>query len=165
MKDKVFSLDEVAEISLVSKPSCGPFLAVDRKHSVVLGVVGTGGHTDNDGDTWTAEEIRKMKALWESSAPTWKVNHGKPIPEGQVRVVKSGLTTGRPARIPGCQEQVPPHSWWIAAKLSKELMQRVLMGNLTGFSISGRKHLMSAAEIDRITNAIGKVFDRITEQE
>ena len=161
-----FNIVGVDEISFCRSPIVRNFLALDKAHRCVLGSVLEANYQDSEGLILTAAQVRKACDSWTAKRPpVFKVHHaGDPLPN--IRIVKSAIAP-KPLRVPGCREVIPAGAWYMAAVVPEDLMERIVRGDLTGYSLTFLKQQprFDQREIDRIASAVSKVLDRITEQE
>lgn len=102
----------------------------DKVHKVIKGVVYEPLDIDTDGETMSADDVRK--AAWDfiTSGKQNKIDIQHDWKESGCHVVESYIAEeGDPL--------FPPNSWVVGVKCTDEIFEKVLKGELNGFSFGG----------------------------
>jgi hypothetical protein len=135
---KGLGLDLQRATAIISKFTQIPIFKHQLHQQIVYGVVLEPGAVDLQGDTYTIEDVEKAYYSHMDSGGLIGLQHQEVI-TGKARIVQAFLAPSD--FVPdGCQngETIKKGSWVLAERiLDQELWNKVLNGEITGFSIGG----------------------------
>jgi len=110
-----------------------PFVEIKKTevlNKIVKGIVYTAGHVDTDGETMTIEDVQK--AAWDFLAlrKEKNIDSQHDWQQSGCYIVDSYMTEVNDPNF-------PEHSWVIAVKCTDEIFDKVVSGELNGFSFGG----------------------------
>lgn len=120
-------------LGLTKEECLEPFVEIrktDDEHRVVKGVVYAAGYVDTDGETISAEDVRKM--AWDFLA-----NRKEKNIDIQHDWKESGCVVVESYFLEKSDGVFPDNSWIIAVKCTDEIWEKVKKGELNGFSFGG----------------------------
>ncbi len=137
------------------KKSYSKVAKVDEAHKVVYGEVYSPYHIDTDRETMRPEEIRKAAWKFLSTGKVDNIDIQHSLQKSGCQVVESFIAReGDPDFVPG--------SWVLAVKCPDDVWDKVLKGELNGFSFYGTVEKYPATVLVQVTKQMAGITEKST---
>lgn len=127
----------------------------DKLHKIVKGIVYTALDVDTDGETMSVEDVQK--AAWNFLAERKEKNI-----DIQHDWQASGCTVVESYVTEKGDPNFPENSWVMAVKCTDEIFQKVIDGELNGFSFGGySEKFVQRVMLEVAKQAVGETFENL----